>query len=110
MATPEQQQEILSLRERQLTPKQIARKLGLRPAEVKAVIKAGAIETESQRLAPGRTGPPYRLLVRWGNLRHLVQSQGKGARRRETVRGWTLDCDGDSFCSSSQVSGRRVFG
>ena len=39
---PEQQQEILNLRSLNLTPKQIARKLGLRVAEVTAFIKAQA--------------------------------------------------------------------
>jgi hypothetical protein len=41
-ATPEQIQEILQLRERNVAPKQIARKLKLRPAEVSAIIRANA--------------------------------------------------------------------
>lgn len=38
-ATPEQIQEILALRDRKVGPKQIARKLGLRPAEVNNIIR-----------------------------------------------------------------------
>ena len=38
-ATPEQVKEILALRDRKVAPKQIARKLGLRPAEVKDIIQ-----------------------------------------------------------------------
>lgn len=41
-ASPEQIKEILRLRERKVAPKQIARKLKLRPAEVTAVIRADA--------------------------------------------------------------------
>ncbi|MBT9312411.1 hypothetical protein [Leptothoe kymatousa] len=37
-ATPEQIQEVLALRDRKVGPKQIARKLGLRPAEVNNII------------------------------------------------------------------------
>ncbi len=39
-ATSEQIKEILALRDRKVAPKQIARKLGLRPAEVKDIIQA----------------------------------------------------------------------
>ncbi|WP_421656838.1 hypothetical protein [Leptothermofonsia sp. ETS-13] len=38
--TPEQIQEIVRLRSQNLAPKQIARQLGLRSAEVTAVIKS----------------------------------------------------------------------
>ncbi|MEM6256101.1 MAG: DNA-binding response regulator [Cyanobacteria bacterium P01_D01_bin.156] len=38
-ATPEQVQEVLALRDRKVGPKQIARKLGLRPAEVNNIIQ-----------------------------------------------------------------------
>ncbi|CAN1212065.1 hypothetical protein TUMEXPCC7403_17800 [Tumidithrix helvetica PCC 7403] len=42
--TPEQTQEIARLRALNLSPKQTARQLGLRPAEVTAFIKAQATE------------------------------------------------------------------
>jgi hypothetical protein len=40
--TPEQKQAIADLRSRNLPPKVIAQQLGLRPAEVSAVIQANA--------------------------------------------------------------------
>lgn len=48
--TPEQTQEITRLRGLNLSPKQIARKLSLRPAEVMAVIRAQAESAEVSRL------------------------------------------------------------
>lgn len=47
--TPEQIQEITRLRSLNLSPKQIARKLGLRPSEVTAIIKNHAIASGSER-------------------------------------------------------------
>lgn len=54
---PEQEQEILNLRDRQLTPKQIARKLGLKASEVTTFLKSQAeqaaiISTEKRELFP----------------------------------------------------------
>ena len=46
--TPEQLQEIAKLRSLNLSPKQIARKLGLRPAEVTTVIRSQAQATRAQ--------------------------------------------------------------
>jgi hypothetical protein len=53
--TPDQIAEIARLRDRQVTPKQIARKLGLRPAEVSAVIQQRAAQqnlSDKGELAP----------------------------------------------------------
>lgn len=47
--TPEQLAEVQRLRDRKVTPKQIARKLGLRPAEVKAVIQQQATMAQQAR-------------------------------------------------------------
>lgn len=60
---PEQQQEILNLRGRNLTSKQIARKLGLKVAEVTAVIKEQAQETTLARAAAGELDPIAECLV-----------------------------------------------
>lgn len=54
---PEQEQEILRLRQAQLPPKQIARKLGLRPAVVSAYLRNqeaahGLVTAPSQALSP----------------------------------------------------------
>ena len=61
--TPEQTIEILALRSRSLTPKEIARKLGLRPAEVKALIQAQSEQAAQDRLARGEVAPVYECLV-----------------------------------------------
>jgi hypothetical protein len=61
--TPEQEQTIAELRSRNVAPKQIARQLGLRPAEVTAVIKTLAEQVTSQRLATGELAPLYQCLV-----------------------------------------------
>ncbi|MGA1475083.1 MAG: hypothetical protein ACO4AI_07945 [Prochlorothrix sp.] len=47
-------QDILALRSKNLTPKQIARKLGLKPAEISAILKdqGSSFKTSSPRLSP----------------------------------------------------------
>lgn len=54
---PEQQQEIIDLRARKLTPKQIARKLGLKVSEVNAFLQNRAQETALVRAASGELDP-----------------------------------------------------
>ncbi len=71
MLNPEQQQEILNLRTRNLTPKQIARKLGLKVAEVSAVIKEQAEETTLARAAAGELDPVVECLVNAGSVERL---------------------------------------
>ncbi len=61
--TPEQAQAIADLRARNVAPKQIARQLGLRPAEVNAVIKAQAEQVTAQRVAAGELNPLFQCLV-----------------------------------------------
>ena len=61
--TPEQQQEIINLRVQKLTPKQIARKLGLKVAEVSAAIKEQAEQTTLTRVATGELNPVVECLV-----------------------------------------------
>lgn len=61
--TPEQQQEIERLRDRNLSAKQIARQLGLRPAEVTAIIKATAETANLERVARGELAPLHRCLI-----------------------------------------------
>lgn len=58
-----QQQEILNLRALNLTPKQIARKLGIKVSEVNAVIKNQVEQTISERLASGELDPIYQCLA-----------------------------------------------
>jgi len=61
--TPEQVQAIANLRARNVAPKQIARQLGLRPAEVTAVIKAQAENATADRLTAGELHPIFQCLV-----------------------------------------------
>jgi hypothetical protein len=63
MITATQQQEILNLRALNLTPKQIARKLGIKVSEVNAVIKNQVEQTISDRLASGELDPIYQCLA-----------------------------------------------
>lgn len=90
MATSEQQQEIFNLRERQLTPKQIARKLGLRPAEVKAVIKAGAIESEAERLARGEQHPLVSCWCDEDTYEMLIEASGDANTNLSGHRGLSI--------------------
>jgi hypothetical protein len=70
--TPEQEQAIAELRTKNLAPKQIARQLGLRPAEVTAVLKGQAEQLASTRLATGALAPVYECLVNQGCLQGLM--------------------------------------
>ncbi|MEM8806011.1 MAG: DNA-binding response regulator [Cyanobacteria bacterium P01_G01_bin.38] len=58
-ATDEQVQEILALRDRKVAPKQIARKLGLRPAEVSSIIRTQA-EANPEKYSHPRALPPLK--------------------------------------------------
>jgi hypothetical protein len=61
--TPAQEQEILNLRALNLTPKQIARKLGIKASEVNATIHNQAEQTTSERLVKGGLDPIYQCLA-----------------------------------------------
>lgn len=74
--TPEQEQAIRDLRAKQLAPKQIARQLGLRPAEVSAVLKAEAEQKTANRAATGELDPVYQCLINRGSLEYLQPGSG----------------------------------
>jgi len=61
--SPEQVQAITRLRALNLTPKQIARQLGLRPAEVNALLRQQAEEMTLSRTARGELAPLERCLI-----------------------------------------------
>ena len=61
--TPEQENAIIDLRSRSLAPKQIARQLGLRPAEVSSFLKAQAEQTAATKAASGELDPLHQCLV-----------------------------------------------
>jgi hypothetical protein len=60
---PEQEQEILNLRDRQLTPKQIARKLGLKASEVSTFLRSQAEKTALASAEKGELLPVAQCLV-----------------------------------------------
>jgi hypothetical protein len=60
---PEQEQEILNLRDRQLTPKQIARKLGLKASEVSTFLISHAEQTALASAEKGELLPIAQCLV-----------------------------------------------
>ncbi|WP_341532019.1 DNA-binding response regulator (plasmid) [Nostoc sp. UHCC 0302] len=57
------QQEIMDLRALNLTPKQIARKLGIKVSEVNAAIQNQAQQTTLDRLVKGELDPVYQCLA-----------------------------------------------
>lgn len=60
---PEQEQEILNLRDRQLTPKQIARKLGLKASEISTFLISHAEQTALASAEKGELLPVAQCLV-----------------------------------------------
>jgi hypothetical protein len=80
--TPEQTTEILALRNRGLTPKEIARKLGLRPAEVNAIIQNNGEQTFQDRLARGEIAPIYECLVSADFPDHRFLAAGKARPKK----------------------------
>ncbi|MEO1761630.1 MAG: helix-turn-helix transcriptional regulator [Cyanobacteria bacterium J06629_18] len=57
------QEEILNLRALNLTPKQIARKLGIKVSEVNGIIQNQAQQTKLDRLSKGELDPVYQCLA-----------------------------------------------
>ena len=75
MMSAEIESEIRALRSKQLTPKQIARKLGLKVAQVSKVIKASAQETAKARGERGELAPVAQCLVNTTCAKRLLSSQ-----------------------------------
>ena len=76
--SPEEVQEIIRLRALNLSPKQIARKLGLRPAEVHGLLRQQAEEVTITRRAKGELAPLERCLINEEAAQRLLESQKKG--------------------------------
>lgn len=72
--TPEQEQAIVDLRSRHVAPKQIARQLGLRPAEVSAFLRIQAEQATATRTASGELNPIFQCLVNKNCLPSLTGS------------------------------------
>ena len=73
--TSEIESEILALRSKRLTPKQIARKLGLKVSQVNSVIKASAEETAIARAETGELAPVAQCLVNTNCAELLLEGQ-----------------------------------
>lgn len=72
--TPEQEKEIVQLRDRNLSPKQIARKLGLRPAQVTAFLRDRAQATERSLIEKEGYLPVFSCLVNENAAVELLDS------------------------------------
>jgi hypothetical protein len=70
--TPEQSAEILRLRDAKVAPKQIARKLSLRPAEVSAFIRDHAEDRYLEKARSGDLEPLHGCLVNQGAAQRLL--------------------------------------
>jgi hypothetical protein len=75
--TPDQATEILRLRAAKVAPKQIARNLGLRPAEVKTFIQEHAEELYLKQTAAGTQNSVYECLINQGAADHLLAGNSK---------------------------------
>ncbi|MGF1522338.1 MAG: hypothetical protein ACFBSF_08480 [Leptolyngbyaceae cyanobacterium] len=83
--TPEQAAEILRLREAKVAPKQIARKLGLRPAEVNTFIRENAEGAYLARAQEGALEPIHECIVNQSAAKRLLE--GKALAEDEGVGG-----------------------
>ena len=76
--SPEEVQEITRLRALNLSPKQIARSLGLRPAEVNSLLRQQAEEGAITRRALGELAPLERCLINEKAAQQLLETKKKG--------------------------------
>ncbi len=73
--TSDLESEILALRDKRLTPKQIARKLGLKVSQVNSVIKASAEKTAIARAESSELAPVAQCLVNTNCAERLLTKQ-----------------------------------
>ncbi|MBP0000233.1 MAG: DNA-binding response regulator [Cyanobacteria bacterium SID2] len=78
--------EILELRERKLTPKQIARKLEMKPSEVTAILKNSAVQIHKERAASGELAPIANCTVNGACYEHFF-GEGPQAKETEAIEG-----------------------
>ncbi|BAQ65109.1 hypothetical protein [Geminocystis sp. NIES-3709] len=72
--TPEQIQEVKNLRELGLSPKQIARKLGVRPVAITAIIQKQGEEEYLAKVEKGELSPLKHCVINKSAAQHLLQS------------------------------------
>jgi hypothetical protein len=70
--TPEQAQEIVQWRDRKLSPKEIARQMGLRPAIVSEFLRGHSAMVHQERVAKGELAPLVACLINQGAKDHLL--------------------------------------
>jgi len=107
---PEQREEILQLRSRNLTAKEIARKLGLRPAEVTAVIKSEAERKNVEVLTSGQLAPIAECLIDVASAQALLRledAEETAIQQAETEH--ELDASGLSIVTISRTLGYERF-
>ncbi len=78
--SPEQIEEIARLRGLKLSPKQIARKLGIRPTVVNAILKQQMEELEKSRREGRLLAPLEKCLINSEAAKKLLDSQGHDGR------------------------------
>lgn len=100
--TPEQTQEVARLRSLNLSPKQIARQLGLRPAEVTAFIKAQATELAVARALKGELAPIERCLINEDAAKALLDPQ------HQITEKLTKPADPDDMSGLAQIFVTRL--
>ncbi len=76
--SPEEVQEIIHLRALNLSPKQIARKLGLRPGEVNELLRQQATEGAAIGHAKSKLAPLERCLINEKAAQRLLETKKKG--------------------------------
>lgn len=74
--TPEQATEILRLKDANVAPKQIARKVGLRPAEVTAFIRGQAESAYLEKAKAGTLQPLYECITNRSTAKSLLEGRG----------------------------------
>jgi hypothetical protein len=100
---PEQQQEILSLREKKLTPKQIARKLGLKVSEVTGFLQAQAEQVAIARAESGELDPVVECLMNTDSVVNFFPDQAL-----QTIHGDDLE-EGMAIVTVTRTSGFNRF-
>ena len=90
---PELEQEIANLRALNLTPKQIARKLGLRPAEVTAIIQNRAEKLSLELNKKGELAPIAKCFANKTCIKHLLRLQSQSSTDFENANEDNIDAD-----------------
>lgn len=80
---PELEKEVSNLRALNLTPKQIARKLGLRPSEVTAIIQTQAKQSALALDKKGELAPISKCLANRTMIRDLLRPKSNGSNSEE---------------------------